>query len=73
MAEAAGSPVADVEGAFAVTNFSDMVELKGFGLVPLNVARACEWTLICGKTGDLHPNKDGHIVIAQAFLDVLAT
>jgi lysophospholipase L1-like esterase len=60
----AGDPVADVEGAFQVT---DTTLVDG---TPLDVLRECQWTWIC--TGpplgpDIHANSRGYGVIAQAF------
>jgi lysophospholipase L1-like esterase len=66
----ANVPVADVESAFAVTDFTTLVELKGVGPVPLSVYNACTLTWICTDPPlgpDVHPNKDGHAVIAEAF------
>jgi hypothetical protein len=53
----AGTPVADVESAFAVTDFTTLAELKGVGPVPLSVYNACTLTWICtGSTaGPRHP------------------
>jgi lysophospholipase L1-like esterase len=70
----AGTPVADVESAFAVTDFTTLAELKGVGPVPLSVYNACTLTWIC--TGpplgpDIHANNDGYGVIAEAFAAVL--
>jgi lysophospholipase L1-like esterase len=70
----AGTPVADVESAFAVTDFTTLAELKGVGPVPLGVDNACTLTWIC--TGpplgpDVHANNDGYGVIAEAFAAVL--
>lgn len=67
---AAGVRIADVEGAFATTDFDSQVELAGAGRVPINVARACEWTW--GATPpplgpDLHANAGGYRAIAEAF------
>jgi lysophospholipase L1-like esterase len=71
---AGGSPVADVETAFAVTDFTTMVELDGAGPVPLSVYSVCTLTWIC--TGpplgpDIHPNTAGHAVIAATFEDAV--
>jgi lysophospholipase L1-like esterase len=52
---AAGSPVADVEGAF-----------ENGGLI----GNVCAWTWFCSY-GNTHPNVTGYGVIARAFLDVL--
>jgi hypothetical protein len=62
---AAGSPVADVETAFSLTDFT----IQPDGL-PLNVQRVCQWTLMC-TVGDVHPNEQGSGVIARAFEAVL--
>jgi lysophospholipase L1-like esterase len=70
----AGLRVADVEGAFATTDFETEVELTGHGRVPVNVARACQWTWGCEPPPlgpDLHANVSGYGVIAQAFERVL--
>jgi lysophospholipase L1-like esterase len=70
----AGVPVADVESAFAVTDFTTLAELKGVGPVPLSVYNACTLIWIC--TGpplgpDIHATSDGYGVIAEAFAAVL--
>lgn len=70
----AGVPVADVESAFAVTDFTTQADLKGVGPVPLSVFNVCTLTWIC--TGpphgpDVHANSDGYGVIAEAFAAVL--
>jgi lysophospholipase L1-like esterase len=60
----AGDPVADVEGAFQVTDTTLV------GGTPLNVLRECQWTWICASPPhgpDIHANSDGYGVIAQAF------
>ena len=66
---AAGDPVADVESAFSVT---DVTPVDG---TPLDVVRECEWTWICTPPPlgpDIHANRRGYGVIAQAFADELA-
>ena len=72
---AAGLRVADVEGAFATTDFETQMELPGTGTVPINVARACEWTW-GGETPplgpDLHARAAGYRAIAEAFDAVLS-
>ena len=71
---AAGLNVADVEGAFATTDFETMVELEGVGPVPINVARACQWTWAGAPPPlgpDMHANSRGYRVIAEAFARVL--
>jgi lysophospholipase L1-like esterase len=62
----AGDPWADVETAFAVTDFTNTAELPGFGTVPLSVFNACTLTLFCSLV-DVHPNEQGSAAIAQAF------
>jgi hypothetical protein len=60
-----GIPVADVAGAFALTN-SSVVD----GM-PVNVQRVCAWTWMCAGPPhgpDIHANNEGYGVIARAFL-----
>jgi hypothetical protein len=67
--------VADVAGAFAISNFTDFVRLRPFGLVPVDVGNACTWTWYCTRPPlgpDLQANKHGYGVIAQAFADLVA-
>jgi hypothetical protein len=64
----AGVPVADVEGAFSLT---DLTLVDG---IPLNVLRECQWTWACAGPPvgfDIHANTDGYAVIAQAFANIL--
>ncbi len=66
--------MADVETAFAVTDFATFVDLKGFGPVPLSVYNTCTLTWMCAAPPlgpDIHANNDGYQVIAGAFADVL--
>ena len=63
--QSAGTPVADVETAFAMTEFIPQPD----GL-PLNVEHVCQWTWMCA-IGNTHPNKNGYGVIAHAFEAVL--
>jgi lysophospholipase L1-like esterase len=63
--QAAGDPVADVEGAFSTTDTT----LQPDGL-PLDVERICGWTWTCAA-GDIHPNATGYGVIAEAFRQAL--
>ncbi len=71
---AAGLDLADVEGAFATTDFETVVDLEGAGPVPINVARACQWTWAGAPPPlgpDLHANARGYRAIAEAFATVL--
>ena len=62
----AGMPVADVETAFSVTDFTLV------GGVPLNVLRSCEWSWWCSWVPpDVHLNTAGYGVVAQAFAEAL--
>jgi lysophospholipase L1-like esterase len=59
-----GVPVADVDGAFQVT---DTTLVNG---TPLNVLRECQWTWICAPPPhgpDIHANTEGYAMIAHAF------
>jgi lysophospholipase L1-like esterase len=69
----AGVPVADVVGAFAGANFTDWVDTKEWGPIPVNVANVCRWTWFCDDkhTFDVHANTTGYAVIAQTILDAL--
>jgi lysophospholipase L1-like esterase len=71
---AAGLRTADVEGAFATTDFDTMVDLADIGTVPINVARALEWTWGGAPPPlgpDMHANARGYRAIAEAFAKVL--
>jgi lysophospholipase L1-like esterase len=68
----AGIGVADVSGAFSTADFGDPVTVPGIGLLPLNVARICEWTWECAaapRGPNQHPNPAGYRVIASAILN----
>jgi hypothetical protein len=72
--QAAGLRLADVEGAFATTDFETEVDLEGVGPVPINVSRACTWTWAATPPPlgpDLHANARGYRAIAEAFARVL--
>jgi lysophospholipase L1-like esterase len=74
MYRAAGLTCADVEGAFATTDFHTLVDVPGTGLVPLNVARVCDWTWAGAPPPlgpDSHANREGYRVIAEAFARVV--
>jgi len=65
----AGDPVADVESAFSVTDFT-LVDGT-----PLSVLRECQWTWICTAPPlgpDIHANSQGYGVIARAFAEQLS-
>ena len=66
--------MADVESAFAVTDFTTIADLKGVGPVPLSVFNACTLTWLCTPPPlgpDVHATNDGYGVIAQAFAAAL--
>jgi lysophospholipase L1-like esterase len=67
---AAGMPVADVAGAFATADLTTTASLPDGRVVPLAVARVCQWTWMCvpGRAPDRHPTSAGYQVIADAFL-----
>jgi hypothetical protein len=71
--QATGVPVADVAGAFDSANFTETVDTKQWGVIPVNVANVCAWTWFCDNKYlfDVHANTTGYTVIAQAFLDVI--
>jgi lysophospholipase L1-like esterase len=71
---AAGDPVANVSGAFATSNFGDPLTVTGYGSLPRNVARICQWTWECASAPrgpNIHANAAGYQVIANAFLKVI--
>ena len=69
--KAAGSRVANVEGAFSTFDFTTQVVSPQFGTIPLDVARICQWTWACTPSSDIHPNNKGYGVITRAFWKVL--
>jgi hypothetical protein len=72
--QAAGIPVADVQNAFSTTNFDTLVNLPGFGEVPVNVARICQWTWMCVPPPmgpNVHGRPEGYWAMAGAFLIAL--
>lgn len=71
---ALGVPVADIEGAFSATDFDTIVHVRGIGDVPINVARACQWTYACSERfgHDPHPNTIGYAAMARAWEVALA-
>jgi lysophospholipase L1-like esterase len=71
----AGIGVADVSGAFSTADFGNPVTVPGIGLLPLNVARICQWTWECApapRGPNQHPNPAGYRVIASAILNAPA-
>jgi lysophospholipase L1-like esterase len=69
----AGAGVADVFGAFDTTDFGNPVTVPGFGSLPRNVARICEWTWECApppRGPNQHANPAGYRVIANSILQV---
>jgi GDSL-like Lipase/Acylhydrolase family len=69
--QAAGIPVANVQDAFSTTDFDTLVTLPGFGEVPVNVARVCQWTWMCVPPPmgpNVHGRPEGYWVMAGAFL-----
>lgn len=73
--EALGVPVADIQSAFSMTDFDTVVHARGIGDVPLNVARACEWTSMCSEEFgyDPHPNDIGYAQLTRAWEGALAS
>jgi lysophospholipase L1-like esterase len=65
-----GARVARVERAFATHDFTTLETLPGGETAPRNVARVCRLTWMCSHR-DIHPNAEGHGVIARAFADAL--
>ena len=65
-----GVPVADVAGRFSTTSFTPLVPLTPTLMVPLNVARVCQWTWMCAPSPvgpNIHANKRGYEEIADTF------
>jgi len=73
--EAAGVPVADLEGAFSTADFDTTVHARGWGDLPLNVARVCEWTYMCPETygHDIHPTTVGYAIVTRAWETAVET
>ena len=69
----AGFRTADVAGAFDTYDSTDMVSFDGQS-IPVNVARVCSWTWNCTPPPsgpNIHANKNGYAVIANAFAKVV--
>jgi lysophospholipase L1-like esterase len=66
-------PVVDIAGAFSNGDLTTMVHVPRSGVVPLGVARICEWSFACtGAVGhDPHPNTIGYAVMARAWQAVV--
>jgi hypothetical protein len=70
---AAGMAVAQVPDGFASQD-TTLVTLPGVGVVPQNVANACQWTWFCSGPPwgpDDHPDNAGYQVIAEAITTAL--
>jgi lysophospholipase L1-like esterase len=70
---AAGFKTADVAGAFKTYDTTANVSYNGV-LVPVNVATVCSWTWACTPPPsgpNIHANKNGYAVIANAFSKVI--
>ena len=62
---------ADVQGAFSVTDSSDLTTSQ-WGIAPLDVVAACSWLDIqCPGFGGDDPNNEGAVQIATAFERVI--
>lgn len=70
----AGFKTADVANAFATyVPFTTTVPWQS-NTIPLAVARVCAWTWACSTPPsgpNIHPNKNGYLVIANAFQKVV--
>ncbi|MGU3293062.1 SGNH/GDSL hydrolase family protein [Williamsia sp. M5A3_1d] len=66
-----GFATADVLNAFSNNDAVSQVAVDGFGPLPKNVARICQWTWGCTQYKDIHANPTGHRVIADTFLPLL--
>jgi len=69
----AGFRTADVAGAFDSYDSTDTVSWEG-QQIPVNVARVCSWTWACQTPPsgpNIHANKNGYVVIANAFTKVI--
>ena len=69
-AAGADAQVADVATAFSTEAFTPTVPLPGYGEVPLNVARICQWTTMCTQQ-DFHATPAGYAVMAEAVVAVI--
>jgi lysophospholipase L1-like esterase len=69
---AAGFRMADSDAVWHTDDLSTMVPLSPYGTVPLNVAEICTFTYMCSQ-GNIHPNRAGYALIAEAFLKALVS
>jgi lysophospholipase L1-like esterase len=70
----AGVRAADATAAFATTDLSHFVSLRGHGRVPLAVARVCRWTWACSAPPigfNDHANAQGYRVLGRVVLKAL--
>jgi lysophospholipase L1-like esterase len=68
MIETASAPydvVVDTLATFETANFTDMRELPGVGLVPVNVRNMCVYSWMC-TYNDIHLNAAGYGLVARA-------
>ncbi len=68
-----GFLTADVAGAFDTYNTTDTVSWEG-QQIPLDVAQVCSWTWACQTPPsgpNIHANKNGYQVIANAFASTI--
>ncbi|MFE7135250.1 SGNH/GDSL hydrolase family protein [Streptomyces sp. NPDC057638] len=63
--------LADFAKAYASFAFTPDVDAPPLGRVPTNVAKLCELTFVCGPLQDIHPNPNGHQVLADAMRPAL--
>lgn len=62
--------VADVAAAFQTDNFNQTTTLPGYGTVPVDVARICQYTWMCAAPPvgpNIHANPAGYRLIANTF------
>ncbi|HEY8980772.1 MAG TPA: SGNH/GDSL hydrolase family protein [Streptomyces sp.] len=66
-----GFQVADLAVPFSSDDFTTQVNVPGFGKLPRNVAKICQFTWACTAKTDPHPNTAGHKLIAGTFAAAL--
>jgi lysophospholipase L1-like esterase len=64
-----GVPLADIETAFATQDFDTVVPVRGYGELPLSVARICGWAYVCSEKfdHDFHPTTFGYAVMTKTW------